>query len=239
MEEAIVPANWKIINMLSKADIRLRRSGLCSIRDVAYSRFDRSTSWKISRTLKVSMGFLSKYVDETAVYRRRSQSENDNPPSPITMEDSHGRPASVGLTILGGGSMRCLQSPRDPGLRFVAPLTPPSGRFQLARIAGNAATITTTWPKSGPRGADSTLLAFCQLQLQVNYIHQLIQGRIVDSPDALAEVYKCLKYSPQSLQIDVLYTQTRDHLDDHIHVDEYIPGTKLTVSTCPNTSTVR
>lgn len=83
----------------------------------------------------------------------------------------------------------------------------------------------------------STLLAFCQLQLQVNYI------RIVDSPDALAEVYKCLKYSPQSLQIDVLNTQTlrlmRDHLDDHIHVDEYIPGTKLTVSTCPNTSTVR
>ncbi|KAL9692522.1 hypothetical protein quinque_015923 [Culex quinquefasciatus] len=130
MEEAIVTANWKIINMLSKADIRLRGSGLCSIRDVAYSRFDRSTS---------------------------------------------------------------------------------------------------------------TLLAFCQLQ--VNYIHQLIQGHIVDSPDALAEVYKCLKYFPQSLQMDVLYTQTlrlmRDHLDDHIHVDEYIPGTKQTVSTCPNTSTVR
>ncbi|XP_055589648.1 mediator of RNA polymerase II transcription subunit 14 [Uranotaenia lowii] len=70
--------------------------------------------------------------------------------------------------------------------------------------------------------------------LQVNYIHQLIQGRIVDSSDALAEVYTCLHYFAQSLQLEVLYTQTlrlmRDRLDDHIHVDEYIPGTKLTVS---------
>ncbi|KAL1375623.1 hypothetical protein pipiens_004617 [Culex pipiens pipiens] len=38
------------------------------------------------------------------------------------------------------------------------------------------------------------LPAFCQLQLQANYIHQLIHGRIVDSPDALAEVYNCLHY---------------------------------------------
>ncbi|XP_055613544.1 mediator of RNA polymerase II transcription subunit 14-like, partial [Uranotaenia lowii] len=76
-------------------------------------------------------GFLSKYVDETAVYRRRSQSEDDNPPSPITMEDPHGGPASVGSSFLGGGGggggMRGPQSPRDPGLRFAAPLTPPSG----------------------------------------------------------------------------------------------------------------
>ncbi|KAL1396035.1 hypothetical protein pipiens_002756 [Culex pipiens pipiens] len=38
------------------------------------------------------------------------------------------------------------------------------------------------------------LPALCQLQLQANYIHQLIHGRIVDSPDALAEVYNCLHY---------------------------------------------
>ncbi|XP_039452404.1 uncharacterized protein LOC120431338 isoform X1 [Culex pipiens pallens] len=38
------------------------------------------------------------------------------------------------------------------------------------------------------------LPAFWQLQLQANYIHQLIHGRIVDSPDALAEVYNCLHY---------------------------------------------
>ncbi|KAL1399551.1 hypothetical protein pipiens_002195 [Culex pipiens pipiens] len=60
------------------------------------------------------MGFLSKYEDGTAVYRRRSQSEDDNPPSLITMEDPHGGPASIGSTFLGGGSMRDPQSSRDP-----------------------------------------------------------------------------------------------------------------------------
>uniref|UniRef100_A0A8D8N5P3 Mediator of RNA polymerase II transcription subunit 14 n=2 Tax=Culex pipiens TaxID=7175 RepID=A0A8D8N5P3_CULPI len=108
-------------------EIRLRGSGLCSIRDGAYSRFDRSHVVEEFTPTQGLKGFLSKYVDETAVYRRRSQSEDDNPPSPITMEDPHGGPASVGSTFLGGGNMRGPQSPRDPGLRFAAPLTPPSG----------------------------------------------------------------------------------------------------------------
>lgn len=70
--------------------------------------------------------------------------------------------------------------------------------------------------------------------LQVNYIHQLIQGRLVENQNALTEVYNCLHYFCQSLQLEVLYTQTlrlmRDRLDENIHVDEYIPGSKLTVS---------
>ncbi|XP_058460254.1 mediator of RNA polymerase II transcription subunit 14 [Malaya genurostris] len=108
-------------------EIRFRGSGLCSIRDGAYSRFDRSHVVEEFTPTQGLKGFLSKYVDESAVYRRRSQSEDDNPPSPITMEDPHGGPASVGSTFLGGSSMRGPQSPRDPGLRFAAPLTPPSG----------------------------------------------------------------------------------------------------------------
>ncbi|ERL93945.1 mediator of RNA polymerase II transcription subunit 14 [Dendroctonus ponderosae] len=70
--------------------------------------------------------------------------------------------------------------------------------------------------------------------LQVQYIHQLIQARLVDNPQPLAEVYNCLHFFCQSLQLEVLYSQTlrlmRDRLDDHIHVDEYIPGRSLTVS---------
>lgn len=70
--------------------------------------------------------------------------------------------------------------------------------------------------------------------LQVNYIHQLIQARLVENQNALTEVYNCLHYFCQALQLEVLYTQTlrliRDRLDDNIHVDEYVPGTKLTVS---------
>ncbi|KAK5650997.1 hypothetical protein RI129_002026 [Pyrocoelia pectoralis] len=70
--------------------------------------------------------------------------------------------------------------------------------------------------------------------LQVQYIHQLIQSRLVDNPAPLTEVYNCLHFFCQSLQLEVLYSQTlrlmRDRLDDHIHVDEYIPGKCLTVS---------
>lgn len=69
---------------------------------------------------------------------------------------------------------------------------------------------------------------------QVNYIHQLIQARLVDNQNALTEVYNCLHFFCQSLQLEVLYTQTLrlmiDRLDDNIHVDEYVPGAKLTVS---------
>lgn len=70
--------------------------------------------------------------------------------------------------------------------------------------------------------------------LQVNYIHQLIQARLVENQNALTEVYNCLHFFCQSLQLEVLYTQTlrlmRDRLDENIHVDEYIPGAKLTIS---------
>lgn len=70
--------------------------------------------------------------------------------------------------------------------------------------------------------------------LQVNYIHQVIQARLVENKNALAEVYNCLHFFCQSLQLEVLYTQTLrlmiDRLDENIHVDEYIPGSKLTVS---------
>ena len=71
--------------------------------------------------------------------------------------------------------------------------------------------------------------------LQVNYIHELIQRRLVNNQQtALCEVYNCLHYFCQSLQLEVLYTQTlrlcRDRLDDNIHVEEYIIGNKLTVS---------
>lgn len=71
--------------------------------------------------------------------------------------------------------------------------------------------------------------------LQVNYIHELVQRRLVNNQNsALCEVYNCLHYFCQSLQLEVLYTQTlrlcRDRLDDNIHVEEYMVGNKLTVS---------
>lgn len=77
-------------------EIRVRGGGLVSIRDGAYSRFDRSKVVEEFTPTQGLKGFLSKYVDETAVYRRQSQSEDDNPPSPIALEENIGGPGSVG-----------------------------------------------------------------------------------------------------------------------------------------------
>ncbi|XP_046397458.1 mediator of RNA polymerase II transcription subunit 14 [Ischnura elegans] len=108
-------------------EIRLRGNGVVSIRDGAYSRFDRSHVVEEFTPTQGLKAFLSKYADESALLRRRSQSEDDNPPSPMVMEsmDAGGR---------GGPSPFPPQSPvpgrggGDPGLRFHhAPMTPPSG----------------------------------------------------------------------------------------------------------------
>lgn len=108
-------------------EIRLRGSGLVSIRDGAHSRFAKRSVVEEFTPTQGLKGFLSKYVDQSAVYRRRSQSEDDNPPSPIAMEDQPGGPGSVGggsSPFLSGGLRGAPQSPRDGGgLRFA---TPPS-----------------------------------------------------------------------------------------------------------------
>lgn len=97
-------------------EVRLRGGGLVSIRDGAYSRFDRVSVVLEFTPTQGLKGFLSKYVDENAVYRRRSQSEDDNPPSPIQMDD---------VPQLFRGP----QSPRDSGLRFAGES---SNSFELA-----------------------------------------------------------------------------------------------------------
>ena len=71
--------------------------------------------------------FLSKYVDESAVSRRRSQSEDDNPPSPVTMDSDGGSGSgNVGFLSHHRSGPQSPAQQRD-GLRFHPPLTPPSG----------------------------------------------------------------------------------------------------------------
>lgn len=61
-----------------------------------------------------------------------------------------------------------------------------------------------------------------------------MQSRLAESTNPLSEVYHILHYFCQSLQLEVLYSQTlrliRDRLDEHIHVDEYTPGKCLSIS---------
>ncbi|XP_032682223.1 mediator of RNA polymerase II transcription subunit 14 isoform X1 [Odontomachus brunneus] len=106
-------------------ELRLRGGGLVSLRDGAYSRFDRSNVVEEFTPTQGLKGFLSKYVDESAVFRRRSQSEDDNPPSPVTM-DSDGAGGNVGFLGHHRGGPQSPAQQRE-GLRFHPPLTPPSG----------------------------------------------------------------------------------------------------------------
>uniref|UniRef100_A0A146LY05 Mediator of RNA polymerase II transcription subunit 14 n=4 Tax=Lygus hesperus TaxID=30085 RepID=A0A146LY05_LYGHE len=113
-------------------EMRLRAGGLVAIRDAAFSRFDRTTVVSDFTPTPFLKSFLSKYVDESVMYRRRSQSEDDNPPSPVTL-DSGDTPTGGGF--LGRGSGGPGSPARTPGsqdppwggaLRFQAPHTPPS-----------------------------------------------------------------------------------------------------------------
>ncbi|XP_055926040.1 mediator of RNA polymerase II transcription subunit 14-like isoform X1 [Argiope bruennichi] len=67
--------------------------------------------------------------------------------------------------------------------------------------------------------------------LQINYIHQLIQSRLIDNPKPLHELYNCLHSFCQSLQLEVLHSQVlrlcRDRLRDFIVVEEYTAGSRL------------
>ncbi|KAF4526396.1 hypothetical protein B566_EDAN012686 [Ephemera danica] len=70
--------------------------------------------------------------------------------------------------------------------------------------------------------------------LQVKYVHDVLQSRLVDHPQPLFEVYDTLHFFCLALQLEVLYCQTlrlcRDRLDDHIRVEEYHPGKCLCLS---------
>ena len=64
---------------------------------------------------------------------------------------------------------------------------------------------------------------------------EVVQAHLVESPTRpLHQMYKVLHSLCQSLQLEVLYTQTMklisERLGDHVRVEEYMPGVCLTVS---------
>ncbi|KAF7268704.1 mediator complex subunit 14 isoform X1 [Rhynchophorus ferrugineus] len=134
-------------------ELRIRGGGLVSLRDGAYSRFDRSNVVDVFSPTPGLKTFLSKYVDESAVFRRRSQSEDDNPPSPMEID--------------GGGNFlgphRPPQSPAggraEPGLRFHPPLTPPSGSNPHTPASPHTANISQPHASFGSSPATSFNMA--------------------------------------------------------------------------------
>lgn len=115
-------------------DVQCRSDGLVSIRDGAYSVFDKGKAVEEFSPIPGVKPFLNKFVDETATHlRRRSQSEDDNPLSPVPTLDSLD-PFMSGQLKPGSPAQRASQenvSSSGPGstgsgLRFHLPMTPPS-----------------------------------------------------------------------------------------------------------------
>jgi mediator of RNA polymerase II transcription subunit 14 len=109
-------------------DVHFRAEGLVSIRDGCYSMFDQVKVLEELQPIPGFKAFLSKYVDEAAFARRTSQTEDDNPPSPLTMDstDSVGVPNKTDMKFgghggpnpvspHGGGASSFLQSPPSMG----------------------------------------------------------------------------------------------------------------------------
>ena len=105
-------------------DVHMRAEGLVSIRDGAYSRFDQVKVLEDLQPIPGFKAFLSKYADEAAMSRRASQTEDDNPPSPFTLEDpikSESKFTAPGSTgSLNPVSPGFLQSP--PSIRQPSPM---------------------------------------------------------------------------------------------------------------------
>jgi mediator of RNA polymerase II transcription subunit 14 len=137
------PSHVKI-NFYGKycVDVHFRAEGLVSVRDGVYSMFDQIKVLEELQPIPGFKAFLSKYVDEAAFARRTSQTEDDNPPSPLTMDTAaegggggkqdvkfsaaHGGHAG-GLNPVsphGGGASSFLQSPPSMGGRQPSPAMP-------------------------------------------------------------------------------------------------------------------
>lgn len=117
-------------------DIECRPEGLVAIRDGAYSVFDKQKAVEEFSAINSIKAFLSKFVDETATQnRRRSQTEDENPLSPVPTLDSldSGFLGTSGQLKPGSPaqcrSQESVSSTSGPGsgLRFHLPMTPPPG----------------------------------------------------------------------------------------------------------------
>ncbi|XP_071034254.1 mediator of RNA polymerase II transcription subunit 14 isoform X1 [Parasteatoda tepidariorum] len=115
-------------------DIECRPEGLVAIRDGAYSVFDKQRAVEELSAINSIKAFLSKFVDETATQaRRRSQTEDENPLSPVpTLDSMDSGFLSVSGQVKPGSPAQCrsqesVSSTTGSGLRFHLPMTPPSG----------------------------------------------------------------------------------------------------------------
>ncbi|CAK8696395.1 mediator of RNA polymerase II transcription subunit 14-like [Clavelina lepadiformis] len=69
---------------------------------------------------------------------------------------------------------------------------------------------------------------------QINYVHELVQSRLLACVEPLCDLYNVLHTFCLSLQLEVLQAQATRLLNmswgKFIHIDEYLPGQRMTIS---------
>ncbi|XP_074593418.1 mediator complex subunit 14 [Brevipalpus obovatus] len=111
----IVPQSSTHIRLIYRntycVDIILSLDGLVAIRDGAFSLFDKAKVLEELSPIQGLKAFLSKFVDRNATQMRRlSQTEDDNPPSPIAHMDT------VESYLFQAGPQNQIASPMGGGL---------------------------------------------------------------------------------------------------------------------------
>lgn len=125
-------------------DIHCRGDSIVGIRDGAYSMFDTS---KVVEGLIPTQGlksFLNLFVDDTVLAsqtRRRSATEDDNPPSPIGMDTADS--FLTGQGGIGSPAARRYHNPMTPPSN---PHTPASPSTRMTGVAPSPAMIGTPSP---------------------------------------------------------------------------------------------
>ena len=95
------PTHFKVIFYSSYClDIYVRSENHILIRDGAHSLFNQGKAIEDIQPIPFIKNFLLKYVDEAALQRRQSQAaEDDNPPSPMTMNVGGTTPGKFDIRI--------------------------------------------------------------------------------------------------------------------------------------------
>ena len=117
-------------------DVHFKADGLVQIRDGSFSMFDQTKVLHDLEPIRGFKAFLYKYVDEAALSRRMSQSEDDNPPSPMEQDSS-------------GSGHRASNPPMSPHGGAVTSPAPSPGVFPTPSPMGAGSPFTAASPLGG------------------------------------------------------------------------------------------
>ncbi|KAL8611339.1 hypothetical protein ACOMHN_014394 [Nucella lapillus] len=145
-------------------DIHMQSGRLVAVRDGAFGLFDSSRAIEGFSPAPNLKSFLSMFVDENVTSghsRRRSTTEDDNPPSPMNMDvdmfmSHQQQPTMLGSPAAGGRqSFRFVNKPMTPPSNPHTPASPGPSRMSGINPSPSAALIGTPSPGLLPANSPS------------------------------------------------------------------------------------